>query len=210
VIQGKDRVVEVLTKVSRTLPANYQEQPRPEFTPGLAFILNAGAVVLFVVFGLFFCGTALWLRPETLRALLGVLLSGVVLVVPGALALSVATVVLHELVHGAAFWLITRERPLYGRNGLYAYATMPGWYMPRNHYLAVALAPAVLLSLLGLLLLPLVPTPLLPILVFVLTMNAGGASSDFLGSLWLLQHPATLVVLETEESMRIYDVVGTR
>jgi hypothetical protein len=73
------------------------------------------------------------------------------------LLLLAVQVILHELIHGFFFWFFTRSRPTFGFKGFYAYAAAPDWYLPRNQHLIVALAPLVLITGLGLVLLTFVP-----------------------------------------------------
>jgi len=82
--------------------------------------------------------------------------SGWITVLAILLAL-VAVLLLHELVHGAFFWLITRSRPRFGLQITYAYAAAPDCYIPRNPYLVVGLSPLVLITLAGIVMLPLIP-----------------------------------------------------
>jgi hypothetical protein len=63
---------------------------------------------------------------------------------------------------------IPARKPKFAFKVWYAYATAPGWYLPRNQYAVVAIAPLVVLSLLGIILfLAFVPAGLLtPVLLF--------------------------------------------
>jgi hypothetical protein len=117
-----------------------------------------------------------------------------------------ATLLLHELVHGGCMWLFTRARPVIGFRLLFAYASAPGWYMPRGQCLVVGLAPLVLISLVGLALVPLVPAALLPSLLLLLILNAAGAVGDILLAGWLLAQPRDALVRDsdTEVAMTLY------
>lgn len=66
----------------------------------------------------------------------------------------VLAVISHELIHALFFRFFTGEWAIFGFKGIYAYAAAPQWYIPRNLHIAVALAPLVILSLLGVLLIP--------------------------------------------------------
>ncbi len=102
------------------------------------------------------------------------------------LLLIVGTVALHELVHGLA---LTRlgYRVRYGvlPTKMAAYAAAFGQFLRRDHLIRVALAPLILLSLLGSLAIPWVPDPLLPYLLLALSLNAAGAVGD-LYAVWVL------------------------
>lgn len=84
----------------------------------------------------------------------------------------------HELVHGAFFWWFSRHRPQFGYGFGYLYAAMPGWYFPKWPYLAVGLAPLVVLSLVGMLLVPFLPVFWAGLAFFGMVVNASGAVGD--------------------------------
>jgi hypothetical protein len=116
--------------------------------------------------------------------------------------------VLHELVHGAFFWLFTHQRPHFGFKGAYAYAAAPDWYIPRRQYMLVGISPLVVLSLLGVLLLPVLPAgALLPWLV-ALAGNAAGAVGDALIVGWLLFQPDSVLVQDHGDAVTVYKPVS--
>jgi hypothetical protein len=115
-----------------------------------------------------------------------------------------AVLLLHELVHGAFFWLITRSRPVFGLQAAYAYAAAPNWYIPRNPYLVVGLAPLILLTLTGVALLPWLPAALLLPWIFALAVNASGSIGDVYIIGWLLTRPAGALVNDHGDCIHIY------
>jgi hypothetical protein len=117
----------------------------------------------------------------------------------------VLVIVIHEAVHGAFFWLFTRARPHFGFKGLYAYAALPpGMYLPRNPYIVVGLAPLVLLTLLGLLLVPVTPPVVIPTLYLFVLLNAVGAVGDLLVTAWLLRYPSTALAQDVGDAMTVF------
>ena len=121
----------------------------------VALVLNLIGLVLLFIFGWIFTKTAGAIRPEINEASLLLLLRdlgvlALILVVAGVL-------ILHELIHGIFFWLFTHERPKFGIHLYYAYAAAPGWYLPRNRFIVVGLAPLITITVSGLFLLPYVP-----------------------------------------------------
>lgn len=117
---------------------------------------------------------------------------------------TVAVIVLHEGVHGFFFHLFTGHRPKFGIGPGYAYAAAPGWYIPRNQYLVVALAPFLLLSLLGLILLTWLPPAGIPGLLLFLVLNDGGAAGDLAVAAWLLTQPASCLAQDTGQAIVLY------
>jgi hypothetical protein len=172
----------------------------------LALITNIVGTVLLVFFGWFFFSLLRLIRPDYVNAL-NLLISGLgdVLKVIGALlAITLVMVVLHEGLHGLVFWLITRHRPSFGFRGYYAFAAAPGWYIPRNPYLLVSLAPFVLISVIGLGLMAVVPDGFIPPLLLLVSMNGAGAVGDLMVAGWLLVKPAYFMVQDYGDGVRLY------
>jgi hypothetical protein len=150
--------------------------------------LQVAGLFLTLLFACFFLGGMVALRPnlelgdpyEVLNAI--AYKYGPLRFLISALAGVAVSILLHELVHGAFFWFFTRHRPAFGLRIGYAFAGAPGWYLPRRQHLVVGLAPLVLLSLLGLLLLAALPAGLLAAVLFGGVANAAGA----VGDLWVV------------------------
>ena len=80
----------------------------------------------------------------------------------------------------------------------------PDWYLPRNPYLIVGLAPLVLLTVLGLGLLPVLPRSVLPPAWFALTFNAAGAVGDMVVVGWLLTKPRSVLVNDEGDKFSVF------
>lgn len=113
----------------------------------------------------------------------------------------IAVLLFHELIHGVFFWIFTGKFPRFGFTGIYAYATAPGWYFPRNQFIWVGLAPFVVLTLLGLVLMPFLPFSLYFYLIIALTLNAAGAVGDFYVVFRTLLIPSSYLVEDTKTGM---------
>jgi hypothetical protein len=174
------------------------------------WIMQIAGVVLFFVFGWFFIWWALQVRStlfqgsflEGLSISLGnstMLLFLVVMLVSTAVAIFV-----HELVHGAFFWLYSRSRPRFGFRGGYAYAAAPGWFFPRRQYLVIALAPLVLLSILGMVLVAIVPAGAIVAILFGLVANAAGAVGDMWIAFKVMRERRKIVVEDLGDGMNFY------
>jgi hypothetical protein len=113
--------------------------------------------------------------------------------------------VLHELVHGAFFWLFTRSRPTFGFRVWYAYAAAPGWFFPRGQYLVITLAPLVLLSVLGLILLTIVPQEAaLLIILLAAIINAASAVGDTWVAFLIIRERRPIVIEDLGDGMNFY------
>lgn len=189
------------------LPAGYIARGRLDLSQdkGLQVGLTLAGFGLFLVFGVLFLAAAASLTPglpSSGRVVLEP--AGLLILLVGALAVALVVAVLHELTHAAVFWLVTHEWPVFGFRGLYAYAAAPKWYIPRLPYLLVGLAPLLLLTLVGLALLPALPPSAVPAVVFALTINAAGAVGDLYLVFRLLLLPATCLVHDEGNSVTWY------
>ncbi len=206
-----------------TLPANYVHLAKLDLSENKRLLIGINIVGLLLLFvlGWLFLHAFVWLRPAAavFLSLRGAVEAergeGVALTlllawfIGGAIAL-VLVVVVHEAVHGLFFWLFTGRRPGFGLKGAYAYAAAPaGVYVPRNRYLVVGLAPLVLITLVGLLLVTVMPPVMLPALLVFVTFNAAGSVGDLLVSGWLLTFPPTVLAQDAGDVMTLYGPAET-
>jgi hypothetical protein len=114
------------------------------------------------------------------------------------LALGV-TVVVHELVHGVVFGRYGYEVSYGAMPQIGAfYATPFHQFVARDHVVPVALAPLVVISLVGLPLLA-VPVPIVAFFVFqLLVINATGASGDLYIVAVLSRKPAGTLLYDSD------------
>ena len=119
-------------------------------------------------------------------------------------ALTAIVVLAHEALHGLGFWAFTGQRPVFGLRGLYAFAGAPTWYIPRGQYLLVGLAPLVVITVAGLGLLLVIPSPAVMAVVFVVAFNAAGAVGDLAAVAWLLAQPPATLVRDTGDAITVF------
>lgn len=112
--------------------------------------------------------------------------------------------VLHEAIHAIYFWVFSRHKPLVGFKGFYAYASMPGWYFPRNQYLMIGIAPLILIILIGILFMAILPISNLNLVLVALVINTSGAVGDLFVVIWLLTNPAETLALDQGDSIEFY------
>jgi hypothetical protein len=111
----------------------------------------------------------------------------------------------HEMIHGAFFWIFTRERPKFGLRGGYAYASAPDWYLPINQYLIVGLSPFVVISILGIIFATFLPVSLLPYLLLIISFNAAGALGDMIVVAWIVMQAKTILVRDQGDKFSTFD-----
>lgn len=166
--------------------------------------LNVAGAILLVVFGVLFLYLTALLRDDISAISFQFSLVTGLQAALIALALIVLQIVLHELIHGAVFWLVTGARPTFGFKGLYAFAGLPDWYLPRNKFLVATLAPLVVITLIGTLLLAVVPAGWVLGLLLVIVSNAAGAVGDMMAAGWLLSKPKSTMVNDTGDALTIF------
>jgi hypothetical protein len=165
----------------------------------MMFALNFGAIPLFFLFGWLFTFTARWLRAD-FAALETYPQVGILQLLVSFLLV----LVLHELIHGFFFTVFTGERAKLGFRGFYAYAAAPDWYIPRQPYTIIGLAPLILISLTGLLVVRLLPLEAISLLLFALTVNAAGSIGDLYITLRLAFAPRTRLVQDTGDAFTFF------
>ena len=188
-------------KATQTLPHSYvvYNSFRPsKWRRALWAIWLLGFLVAGVSFT-FFRSLAIFVRPEfqpkrlhfevpTLERLYSIS----ILVV--ALA---ALFAVHELIHILCLWGLTGERAVIVAKGGGLHVRLPSWYLSRNEFLVVNLAPVCLITISGLLFLPLVPHTNISLLVFLTAMDFAGSTPDMASSVYILLHPPS-IYLDTE------------
>ena len=188
---------------TRTLPEGYRESDALDFRTNRRQLLVSYGLRLvgLLVFVPLFGALSAALHPELQRAPLML----VDISLPGLgesfsilfVALDVVIVLwLHELVHGAAFRLAGARGVRIGVRGLVIYAAAPECYVRRNAMIANALAPVIVLSLLGLLLLATLPISALSWVFIPVVINAAAAGGDFQFLFWLRATPREALVLD--------------
>ena len=167
------------------------------------WLLQIPAIVCFFLFGVMFLWWTIWLRPGllmTISAGIHVTLMGLLFLIIG-LGVSI---LLHELIHGAFFWMYSLSRPKFGLRGGYAYAAAPGWFYPRGQYLVIALAPFVLLSILGMVIVAFAPVGALAAILVGMVANVAGAVGDIWIAGMLIRERRNIVVEDLGDGVNFY------
>ncbi|MDH5505635.1 MAG: DUF3267 domain-containing protein [Anaerolineae bacterium] len=189
---------------TQTLPEDFKEDFAFDLSKNIPaqVVLNFAALALVFTFGRGFVQLFGVLRPEFVFGGIGSLLQGfnLIAIIPTLFLMMLA----HEAVHGIGFWGFTRSRPAFGLKLGYAYAAAPDWYVPRNQFVIVGLAPLVVLSVLGCVLAPWLLLAAMPALLVFLAMNAGGSVGDMFVVWKVAAYPPSALVNDRGESFTIY------
>ncbi len=195
---------------SRSLPSDYRLTYSFDLKNRKRLILvNFIGLGMFFLFAWLFFLLLRWLRPDDLAGLTGVFKTTFTslkdLLPLFALIISmILMVILHEGLHGIFFWLFTREKPVFALRLAYAYAGAPDWYLPRNQFLVTALAPLIGISLLGTVLMAVLPPSLLLPTYIFMVVNANGSTADIWVAVKLLLHPRTCLANDRGDSFTLY------
>jgi hypothetical protein len=187
---------------SGSLPDSYQEVLYWRITgePGRVIALNIVGVLLFIGFGALF--STLAVRVGRLPASFDFGLVELILIIAGILL----ALVVHELTHGMAMQMYG-AKPQYGAlwKQMMFYATAPGFAFARNHYIVIALAPLIFISILVVLGMWLLQGTLWVALLGICgIMNASGAVGDMWITALVLRYPATAYVMDERDGVRIF------
>lgn len=191
----------------RTLPENYQLHAHLDVKDQRTMLLmNIFGLVLLILFGGLFFGAAAWLRPLDMGNAFTFSYSGWELLLAAGkyLLIILVTMVIHEAIHGLGFVWLANIHPVFAFKGAYAYAAAPGWYLPRNPYLMIGLAPVVMITLLALIGLAFVPAQWITALLFAAIFNATGAVGDLWVAWLLLRSPQSSLSTDSGDEISIY------
>lgn len=172
------------------------EQLRPLALFALLLLLSGGVLFIGLNLSIYYRQTYSWPQISLWGALLwfGINLLGYVIVLP-----------LHELIHGLVF-LLWGGRPHFGAKlplALYCGARLQ--LFSRNQYLAVGLAPLVVLTLVFLIITLLAPS-LAFYTLFASIGNLSGAAGDIWVAARLLRLPSTVLIEDTEAGYRAWEI----
>jgi len=193
------------------LPDGYQFEEKWDLSEDrkAKVYLSLASLGLFILFWLLFNGLLQIFRPETNGVVSGFSISlsdptSMIVSVLVLIFVTVGMVFLHEAIHGLFFWLFTREKPRFGFKVVYAFAGAPGWYITKLPYILIGIAPLLVITILGLLLLLIVPEEWLLAVLLFMTMNASGAAGDIYTVFWLWRKPDNILVSDSGDSVQVF------
>ena len=193
---------------TRTLPIGYSQTHEIDLAKnkGLAILLNILGFFIFVLTFLLLIFFARWVRPGLLTSAFTVKgdLSTVGKLL-GLIVLVAFNLILHELIHGFFFWVFTHSLPVYALHMAYAYAAAPDWFIPVRQYWIIGLAPLLVIDGIGLLFILIAPASWLLTIVFLVTLNTGGAVGDLLITSHLLRASPACLVNDTGDRVCFFE-----
>jgi hypothetical protein len=185
----------------RELPSQYREIRHVELTQDrLLILLNVLALVPLLIMLVWMA--IWWVIVSVGRApSAGLDIPWLVAIV----AIILIVLPIHELLHGLTI-------SYFGHHATYGmklskgvlYATSENALFRRNEYIAVALAPLVVITLGAKILMLIVPQGLAYYIALAAVLNAGGAVGDLWSVSLLVRYPASVLVRDEADGFRIY------
>ena len=196
-------------KPTQTLPSGYKETSLLDFNEnrGLGMILTLVGIGLLFGVGWLLSRSLTFLRPAYLSAENILVITGMREFWRGVLLLVVSLglmIVLNEGIRGILLWIVTRQRPKLGFHGFYTYTTAPSWFIPRNIAIAIRLIPLILITVVGVAVVPLVPLNLIPGVLLLVSLNIASAVGDVVTVWWLSHKPKAALVKDDCEEVRVF------
>ncbi|MGB2909933.1 MAG: DUF3267 domain-containing protein [Anaerolineales bacterium] len=201
-------------QATTTLPPNYRHHRYFDLAKSRKAVVGAivSGIVLFFIVGWLFVQFINLVRPPALEALRSNIqtttsngATSFTIPFQGVIIALALVMFIHELVHSVFYWWFSGKCPTIGIHGLGIYVGAPSEvYFPRNQYLVVGIAPLVLLTLAGLLLVIIVPVVFVPILIFFVAFNAAGAAGDLLTVALLLSYSPDTLMQDNSSGVILY------
>lgn len=186
----------------RILPPGYRQVHYMKVTePGRMFWLNVLSLIPLVIWGLVALCFLMLYHAVGAPLVIGLLPGEISNVFGGLLALSILP--LHEWVHGLAI-VRCGHKPRYGFKLLVLYATSDGAYFRRGEFIRIALAPLVVITLAGMVLMLFLPLGLAQWAALAVTLNAAGAIGDLWMTAVVLRFDHSVLVQDEADAMRIF------
>jgi hypothetical protein len=165
------------------------------------------SLVMFVVGGVFFVGLNIAAYFAQAHVMSGQVTGwGVLIWVLINIVAYIIILPLHEAIHGLTF-VLWGGKPYFGTRLPFAlYCGAKNQLFRRNHYLAVGLAPVVVITLAGIVLTVLAPGVASYTLLGTVG-NFSGAAGDVWTTMRLLRQPGDALVEDTESGFRVWETL---
>ena len=115
-------------------------------------------------------------------------------------------IVIHELTHGVAYKLLTKEKLTFGLSWSCAYCGVPNVFVKRNAAVIACLAPFVIYNILFIILICVLPSNIITFaIVIIFAYHNGGCIGDlYLSLLLLVKYDKNTLIKDTGAKQEIY------
>ncbi len=185
------------------LPENFIEKESIDFKKNkkLFWFINIGSIVLIIPFviPMFFFSYSINFNE----------LLPLTIVYMGLLVGMIATLVVHELIHGLFFKVFGKGKLKFRFHGFAASCSMPNVYFKKWPYFIIGIAPFVVLNIILVVLSIVFYNTMYFIIAYIsLIINFSGCIGDLYVSYRLLKSPKSIIINDYGIGMRIYDKVS--
>jgi len=188
-------------KSQSSLPIGYEEFYSVDLQNDkkMAFLINFFVVVIALIFGI----PAHFAVPISTLFSMDDGISNYFIRFLALAVLSVAYIILHELVHGLAMKLCGTKKIKFGFTGMYAFAGSDDYYY-KKPYIFIALAPVVLWGIVLAVVNIFVPTSWFWVVYFIQLFNLSGAAGDLFVTFRFLRFPKDILIKDYGVKMIVY------
>jgi len=188
-------------KAIQALPSGYQEifEVNLQKNKKIAFLLNAFAVMIMVAMAVpmhFYVPITTLFDMQNGLGVYAIRFASL-------MALLVAYMILHELVHGITMKLCGTKKVKYGFTGLYAFAGSEDYY-DKQSYIVIALAPVVLWGIVIAVVNAIVSPEWFWVIYFLQISNISGAAGDMYVTVKFSKFPKDILVKDVGVGMTVY------
>lgn len=96
---------------------------------------------------------------------------------------------IHESIHAAVFFFTHKQKPQIGIRGLIIFAAAPHKVLTKGEMIANGIAPFTVISLLGIVIMSLLPHNFISWIFIPAVVNAAASGGDFMTIVWVLKQP---------------------
>lgn len=120
------------------------------------------------------------------------------------IAVVVLVLSLHELIHATVAFISNGQKPKIGMRGLVIFAAAPDSQLSKKALIINALAPFIIISLIGIILIGIIPASFVAWIYIPTVVNAGSAGGDFQMVAWSLKHPKGTIYIDQGDITKAY------
>jgi hypothetical protein len=112
----------------------------------------------------------------------------------------------HEIIHATVVFITHKQKPQIGIRGLIIYAAAPESVLTKTQFIITALAPFIVISLMGCMLIFFIPQSFLSWIFIPTVVNAAAAAGDFMAVIWALKQPKNAKFVDSGDITKAYFV----
>mgnify|MGYP006268713843 CR=1 FL=1 len=157
----------------------------------LSYLLRVLGLIIFGILFLFVIRYLTNSSEITLKELLYIEIKSIPPILSIILILFDVGVVIffHEIIHASVVFITHRQKPKIGIRGFIVFAAAPDSVLTKSQFIITALAPFLVISILGCLLILFIPHGLWSWVFIPMVINAAAAGGDFMAVAWALKQP---------------------